>query len=361
MYNWSDYVAPDNIEAFKAATGIDNFTYDTFASNDELLTKLQGGATGQWDFGAPTAEFVPGDARPGLHPEARHVADPERQVHRQGVQGPVVGPDRRVAAAQGLGHDRDRRPDEGRQGAGHDLEGVPRHRPEVLGPDRRRRLARRRLRRAAQGSRPLAQLDRPGRAWSRPARTCWRWRRTSSPSTRTSTPRSSRPRRPCSASSGPATCCRCATCPATADTVYNIPADGTLFWLDTWVIFNEAPHLDAAYAFLNFIHDPEVQAKETEFNYYASPNDEAKKYIDPKILERPGGLRPGRRAGQARGRQGPVARPDPDHDLGGVQVEDRELTFAPAARTRRPDGGDRRERRACRARRSARRSLRNGR
>ena len=54
--------------------------------------------------------------------------------------------------------------------------------------------------------------------------------------------------------------------PETADTVYIVPTDGTLFWLDTWVIFNEAPHPNAAYAFLNFIHDPEVQAKETEFN-----------------------------------------------------------------------------------------------
>ncbi len=59
MYNWSDYVAKDNIAAFQAAFGVDNFTYDTFASNDELLTKLQGGATGQWDVSAPTAEFVP--------------------------------------------------------------------------------------------------------------------------------------------------------------------------------------------------------------------------------------------------------------------------------------------------------------
>ena len=60
MYNWADYVAPENIDTFKAATGIENFTYDMFASNEELVTKLQGGATGQWDFGAPTAEFVPG-------------------------------------------------------------------------------------------------------------------------------------------------------------------------------------------------------------------------------------------------------------------------------------------------------------
>ena len=58
MFNWADYVDPDNIEAFKAKYAVTDFTYDTYASNEELLTRLQGGATGQFDVGAPTAEFV---------------------------------------------------------------------------------------------------------------------------------------------------------------------------------------------------------------------------------------------------------------------------------------------------------------
>ena len=44
MYNWSDYVAPENIDAFKKAFAVDKFTYDTFASNEEMMAKLQGGA-----------------------------------------------------------------------------------------------------------------------------------------------------------------------------------------------------------------------------------------------------------------------------------------------------------------------------
>ncbi|HSL33100.1 MAG TPA: hypothetical protein VK871_05570, partial [Candidatus Limnocylindrales bacterium] len=58
MFNWADYVDLDNIEEFKSRFGVTDFTYDTFASNEELLTRLGGGATGQWDIGAPTAEFV---------------------------------------------------------------------------------------------------------------------------------------------------------------------------------------------------------------------------------------------------------------------------------------------------------------
>ena len=63
-----------------------------------------------------------------------------------------------------------------------------------------------------------------------------------------------------------------------------VPSEGTMFWLDTWVMMADAPNPNAAYAFLNFIHDPEVQATETNVNGYGSPNDAAKEYIDPAIL-----------------------------------------------------------------------------
>jgi spermidine/putrescine-binding protein len=75
--------------------------------------------------------------------------------------------------------------------------------------------------------------------------------------------------------------------PATADIAYSVPTDGTLFWMDTWVMVNEAPNPNAAYAFLNFIHEPEIQAEETNFNGYGTPNSEAKKYIDPAVLNDP--------------------------------------------------------------------------
>jgi spermidine/putrescine transport system substrate-binding protein len=75
--------------------------------------------------------------------------------------------------------------------------------------------------------------------------------------------------------------------PETADTKYIIPEDGTLYWMDTWVILANAPHPEAAHAFLNFIHEPEVQAKETISNAYATPNDAAKEFIPQEILDDP--------------------------------------------------------------------------
>ena len=71
----------------------------------------------------------------------------------------------------------------------------------------------------------------------------------------------------------------------TAEARYIVPSEGTIFWLDTWVMLADAPHPNAAYALLNFIHEPEIQAEETNYNRYATPNDEAKKFIDPKILD----------------------------------------------------------------------------
>ncbi|WP_221799537.1 polyamine ABC transporter substrate-binding protein [Oceanobacter mangrovi] len=45
LYNWGDYINPEVIERFTAETGI-KVTLDTYSSNEEMLAKLQAGATG---------------------------------------------------------------------------------------------------------------------------------------------------------------------------------------------------------------------------------------------------------------------------------------------------------------------------
>ena len=64
-YNWSQYVSDKNIAEFKERFGIENFGYDTFAGNEELIAKLQAGATG-YDITCPTAEFVAGMVEEGF-------------------------------------------------------------------------------------------------------------------------------------------------------------------------------------------------------------------------------------------------------------------------------------------------------
>jgi spermidine/putrescine transport system substrate-binding protein len=56
IYAWSDSIAPDLITKFEAETGT-KVKIDGFSSNEDLLTKLQAGATG-YDVVTPSQHFV---------------------------------------------------------------------------------------------------------------------------------------------------------------------------------------------------------------------------------------------------------------------------------------------------------------
>lgn len=68
---------------------------------------------------------------------------------------------------------------------------------------------------------------------------------------------------------------------------YVIPKEGSELWEDDWCILKGAPHPNAAHAFINFVLEPQNQAKETDFTFYASGEKEAEKYINPDILKNP--------------------------------------------------------------------------
>ena len=113
---------PGQHRAVQEHFGVDEFTYDTFASNEEMIAKLQAGATGLYDVGAPTAELRPTMVDQGFIEKHRLVQDPQREVHRPAVQGPLVGPRQQVPPAQGLGHDRHRGANKFVKDDGQDLE-----------------------------------------------------------------------------------------------------------------------------------------------------------------------------------------------------------------------------------------------
>src|ERR1044072_8193371 len=56
FYNWSNYVAPEVLEAFTKETGI-KVVYDTFDANETLETRLMAGKSG-YDVVVPTAYFL---------------------------------------------------------------------------------------------------------------------------------------------------------------------------------------------------------------------------------------------------------------------------------------------------------------
>lgn len=68
---------------------------------------------------------------------------------------------------------------------------------------------------------------------------------------------------------------------------YVIAKEGGEVWEDDWVILKNAQHPDAAHAWLNFILDPQNQAKESDATFYASGEDEAKKYMDAEVTSNP--------------------------------------------------------------------------
>jgi spermidine/putrescine transport system substrate-binding protein len=64
---------------------------------------------------------------------------------------------------------------------------------------------------------------------------------------------------------------------------YVIASDGGEIWTDFYAIPAEAPHLDAAYAFLNYMQDPAVQARDAEAHGYA-PTDARAIALQPASL-----------------------------------------------------------------------------
>ncbi|MGF1514956.1 MAG: spermidine/putrescine ABC transporter substrate-binding protein [Elainellaceae cyanobacterium] len=66
---------------------------------------------------------------------------------------------------------------------------------------------------------------------------------------------------------------------------YIVPASGSSVWTDTMVIPKSAPYAEAAYAWMNFMLDPEVAAKAVETLYFATPNQDAYGLLSDELKE----------------------------------------------------------------------------
>jgi spermidine/putrescine-binding protein len=291
MYNWAEYIDLDNIEEFKTRYNIADWTYDIYDSNEALLTKLQGGATGLYDIASPTAEFVKVMADEGfiveldfsripnaalINPTFQNFYDPTGAdakynkyhvpkdwgttgiaVRKKFVTEEVktwkqffeVAPkySGRIVMVESAG-DVMTAP---LKALGYSLNSTD---PTELGE------ARTLLQGIAPHVLALDSNDYADKLATEEAVMGLVW-------------------------TGGVVDLRDE--PETADTEYIVPEDGTLYWLDTWTMLADAPHPEAAYAWLNFIQEPAIQAKETETNRYATANDEAKKLVSPEVLNDP--------------------------------------------------------------------------
>ena len=68
---------------------------------------------------------------------------------------------------------------------------------------------------------------------------------------------------------------------------YVIPKEGALMWFDSMVIPNDAPHPDAALAFINFMLKPEVAAANSNFVYYANGNKDSQPLLSEDVIGDP--------------------------------------------------------------------------
>ena len=286
MYNWSDYVNPANMDAFKAKFGVEKFQYDTFANNEELLAKLQAGASG-YDIAAPTAEYVPAMVEGGYIQKLDWSRIPNQKYIDPAFMKRPWDPNDEWQLPKDFG-----------------TTGILYRSKVVKEPVTTWKEFYDLV--VGKYSGKTVLVDSMGDVFVMPLKMMGKSLNSTDPADLDAARTILLDMAPhilaldsdtyqiklaseeavlCLGWTGPMVALR--EDPATADIAYSVPTDGTLFWMDTWVMVNEAPNPNAAYAFLNFIHEPEIQAEETNFNGYGTCNDEAKKYIDPAILADP--------------------------------------------------------------------------
>ncbi len=286
MYNRADYVDKGSMELFQKTFGVEKFTYDTFESNETMLAKLAAGGTGLYDFGAPTAEYTPTMVEQGFIQKIDWSRVPNAKYIN--------------AKFKGLWWDE------------KDEYQLPKD-WGTTGITLRRNFVKEEVKTwkqffevAPKYSGRIIVVDSMGDVFTAPLKALGF-------SLNSVVPAELNAARELLLGLAPHVLALNSDTyevpikneeavlgltwtggvaelrdePETADVEYIIPEDGTLYWMDTWTIFADAPHPNAAHAFLNFIHDPQIQAQETISNRYATPNDEAKKFVPKEILDDP--------------------------------------------------------------------------
>jgi putrescine transport system substrate-binding protein len=68
---------------------------------------------------------------------------------------------------------------------------------------------------------------------------------------------------------------------------YVAPDEGALMWFDQMAIPADAPHADNAHTFLNYIMEPEVMAKASNYVYYANGNKASQEFLEEDVIGDP--------------------------------------------------------------------------
>jgi putrescine transport system substrate-binding protein len=69
---------------------------------------------------------------------------------------------------------------------------------------------------------------------------------------------------------------------------YMVPKEGSILWFDMLAIPKDAPDVESAYAYLNYIMTPQVMADISDFKRYANANAAAQALVLPAVKDDPG-------------------------------------------------------------------------
>jgi spermidine/putrescine transport system substrate-binding protein len=284
MYNWAAYVSPDNMEKFKTEFGVETFTYDVYDNNEVLISKLQGGASG-YDIAAPTAEYVPGMVEEGFLAKLDLSRIPNLEYINKTFKGLWWDPTDEYQVPKDYG-----------------TTGILYRKSLVSKVPQSWREFYEMIKGEASGK--TVFVDSMGDVFVFPLKMLGYSLNTVEKAELDAAREILLEVAPhlyaldsneygFKMKDGTSILTLGWTGPlgqelkdekTAGEAGYVVPSEGTLFWLDTWVMMAEAPHPNAAYAWLNFIHEPEIQGVETNYNLYATPNDAAKEFVDPAIL-----------------------------------------------------------------------------
>ena len=286
MYNWGDYVDPNNMKQFQEVFGVEKFSYDVFSNNDEMMAKFQGGATGQWDICCPTMNYVPAMREQGFIQKYDPSKIPNLKYINKAFKGQWWDPTDEWSVPKDWGTTgisvREKDVKEEVKSWRQFLDLIPKYSGKVVFVDSADDvfIAPLKANGYSLNSGVKGELDKAREELLKVAPHIL-----ALDSDQYNTKIATEEAVLGLVWTGGILELR--DKPETSDVVYTIPSDGTVFWLDTWVLLADAPHPIAAQAWLNFIQEPQQQAIETETNQYATPNDAAKEFIDPKMLADP--------------------------------------------------------------------------
>lgn len=289
LFNWSTYFSPDNKKAFSDTFGIKNFTETFYPSNEEMLAKLKAGGKGQYDVAVPTAEFSKTLADGGFLEKLDKSRLPNlATVNKRFLTLPfdpnddyivpkdwgttgIIYRGKRVKESIASWKDFFDLATTTYSGKTFVLDSpgdvfvapLRLHGFDVNTTDHDQlEIARQELMRLRPHLQSIDSDNYPTTLEKEKAVLGLAW-------------------------NGTAYVLQTDASGKYKDTTWVIPTDGTIFWTDTWVMLAEAPHPNAAYAFLNWIQDPDQQVVESLFAGYASCNDAATPLLPPDFVANP--------------------------------------------------------------------------